>query len=280
MIIEMEIYRASAFSKNGAGGNKAGVVLDGAALTRGEKQAIAKEVGYSETVFFSESGAADFRLEYFTPEGEVPLCGHATVAAFVVLGALKRLQKSEYTIETGAGVLRVSASADGAVMMEQNSPTFAETFTPSELAECFDAGAFADGLPIRVVSTGLRDILLPIRSEAALAGLAPDLAALRRLSAEKEVVGVHAFALAERDGVDAVCRNFAPLYGIDEESATGTSNGALACYLHRYAAKKSAFLFEQGAALGAPSEIAVRLAARDDEIAEVFVGGRGYVLGE
>ncbi|MDE7234955.1 MAG: PhzF family phenazine biosynthesis protein, partial [Ruminiclostridium sp.] len=68
----MEIYRASAFSKDGAGGNKAGVVLDQTPLTPAQKQEIAKEVGYSETVFFSESREADYRLEYFTPTDEVP----------------------------------------------------------------------------------------------------------------------------------------------------------------------------------------------------------------
>ena len=197
----MEIYRASAFSKDGAGGNKAGVVLDPAAFTSAQKQEIAKEVGYSETVFFSESKTADYRLEYFTPTDEVPLCGHATVAAFVVLNTLNRLAKRDCTIETGAGILRIQIQADGMVLMEQNRPTYAEILEPSELSGCFDERAFAPGLPIRIVSTGLRDILLPIRSEAALAGLKPDFEAMKRLSKEKNVVGVHAFTLAEGGGI-------------------------------------------------------------------------------
>lgn len=274
----MKIYRASAFSKDGAGGNKAGVVLDRAALTLAQKQEIAKEVGYSETVFFSESWAADYRLEYFTPADEVPLCGHATVAAFVVLNTLNRLPKRDCTIETGAGILQIHVQEDGMVLMEQNRPTYAEILEPSELSGCFDEGTFSDGLPIRIVSTGLRDILLPIRSEEALAGLKPDFEAMKRLSAEKNVVGVHAFTLAEGGGIDAVCRNFAPLYGIDEESATGTSSGALACYLFRYGEGKPRYVFEQGRELGAASRIAAQLETDGEEIEAVFVGGYGYLL--
>lgn len=272
------LYRASAFSKDGAGGNKAGVVLDRAALTPAQKQEIAKDVGYSETVFFSESRAADFRLEYFTPTDEVPLCGHATVAAFVVLNALDRLPKRDCTIETGAGILRIHVKEDGMVLMEQNRPTYAEILEPSELSGCFDERAFASGLPIRVVSTGLRDILLPVRSEEALAGLKPDFEAMKRLSREKNVVGVHAFTLVEGGEIDAVCRNFAPLYGIDEESATGTASGALACYLFRHAQKKSRYVFEQGRELGAASRITVQLEYDGEEIKAVFVGGVGYLL--
>ena len=274
----MEIYRASAFSKDGAGGNKAGVVLDQAALTSAQKQEIAKEVGYSETVFFSESKTADYRLEYFTPMDEVPLCGHATVAAFVVLNTLNRLAKRDCTIETGAGILRIQVQADGMVLMEQNRPTYAEILEPSELSDCFDERAFAPGLPIRIVSTGLRDIRLPIRSEEALAGLKPDFKATKRLSAEKNVVGVHAFTLAEGGGIDAVCRNFAPLYGIDEESATGTSSGALDSYLFRYGERKSRYVYEQGRELGAASRITVQLETDGEGIKAVFVGGYGYLL--
>lgn len=274
----MEIYRVSAFSKDGAGGNKAGVVLNASALTRAEKKRIARELGYSETVFLSGSETADVRLEYFTPTDEVPLCGHATVAAFVVLNAFNKLPKRDCTIETGAGILRIHVHTDGMVLMEQNRPTYAEILAPSELSGCFDEKAFAPGLPIRIVSTGLRDILLPIRSEAALARLKPDFEAMKRLSKEKNAVGVHAFALAEGGEIDAVCRNFAPLYGIDEESATGTSSGALACYLFRYGERKSRYAFEQGRELGAASRITARLEYDEDEIKAVFVGGVGYLL--
>lgn len=120
----MKVYVVSAFCMNGSGGNKAGVVLDEFIPNSNVKIALAARLGYSETVFLSDSGKADFKLEYFTPKGEVPLCGHATIASFIVLRELGRLKKSEYTIETAAGLLKVWIDGDGLVFMEQNSPSF------------------------------------------------------------------------------------------------------------------------------------------------------------
>ena len=95
----IDVCVASAFSKNNMGGNRAGVVLQCPVLSKEEKTKIAYQLGYSETAFLSQSERADYSLEYFTPAGEVPLCGHATIASFVVLKHLNRLKKSGYTIE-------------------------------------------------------------------------------------------------------------------------------------------------------------------------------------
>ena len=75
-----------------------------------------------------------------------------------------------------------------------------------------------------------------------------------------------------------ICRNFAPLYDINEEAATGTSNGALACYLHeQHNLQKEVYVFEQGYSLQSPSEILVKLATNSkNEIEKVYVGGKGY----
>jgi len=120
----VEIYVASAFSKDNAGGNKAGLVFDRPDLSSVQKMAIAKELGYAETAFITESSEADFRLEYFTPTEEVPLCGHATIGTFAILKLLGKLSKSNYTIETKSGVLSIRVDSNGMVFMEQNKPTF------------------------------------------------------------------------------------------------------------------------------------------------------------
>ena len=72
-------------------------------------------------------------------------------------------------------------------------------------------------------------------------------------------------------GLTAICRNFAPLYGIDEESATGTSNCALACYLYRYVSKQDQYIFEQGHNLNSISRIYVNLDTEDNTITGVWV---------
>lgn len=271
-----EVYVASAFTKNGKGGNRAGVVLNRPDLTAAQKKQIAKTLGFSETAFVMFSDTADYRLEYFTPAEEVPLCGHATVAAFAVLHRLDLLRKQECTIETKAGKLRIKVSAEGEIFMEQNCPVYGERLSPEAVAAAMGSTAFDRNLPICVVSTGLRDVLLPMASSAALASLQPDFAQLTEFNRGTKTVGIHAFALAEN--VDAVCRDFAPLYGIPEESATGTASCALACYLFRYGKRKPRYVFEQGYELGEPSCITVELQYEQDRITGVYVGGHGCLL--
>lgn len=277
----IHVYVVSAFSKDGRGGNRAGVVLDRPDLTAAQKRAVAAALHYSETAFVTASDRGDVRLEYFTPAGEVPLCGHATIASFTLLHLLRRLPRRELVMETGAGLLRIAVSAEGAVRMEQTRPLYGEVLPPQALAGCIDPAAVHPSLPIQIVSTGLRDILLPLPSWAHLSALRPDLSVMKDISRAHNVIGVHAFALSEEAGVTAFCRNFAPLAGIDEESATGTSSCALACYLAKYVRQQEHFVFEQGYELGAPSRITVDLTFDSaGAIDSVFVGGTGYLVCE
>ena len=274
----VHVYVASAFSKDNKGGNKAGVVFDRPDLTAEQKMLIAKELGYSETAFVSQSDVADFRLEYFTPTEEVPLCGHATIATFSVLWHLGKLDKSEYMLEAKAGILRIRVEKDGMIFMEQNLPEYLNVLDQEEVISCFKTECKKTSLPVQIVSTGLRDILMPVESVETLGAMVPDFRTMAELSREKDVVGMHAFALVGTSDVTAICRNFAPLYGIDEESATGTSNCALACYLFKYYEKRPQYVFEQGYNLGDVSRIVVNLQYEKETIKSVFVGGYGYLV--
>lgn len=274
----VNVYVVSAFCRNNKGGNKAGVVLNGQNLNDAEKLDIAKELGYSETAFIFDSYEADFRLQYFTPTKEVPLCGHATIAAFSILRLLEMLDRQNYSIETKAGVLDIQVKENGMIFMEQNCPTYFEVLSPDVFMGCMEKNFFDRNLPIQIVSTGLKDIMLPIDSRIHLDALAPNFKRIAELSKEREVVGVHAFTLMKESDITAICRNFAPLYGIDEESATGTSNCALGCYLFKYYEKKSRYIFEQGHSMGEISRIVVNIVSHEDVIDAVYVGGHGYLL--
>lgn len=274
----VDVYVTSAFSKNNKGGNKAGVVLDKQDLTIAQKMVIAKELGYSETVFVSDSRKADFKLQYFTPTEEVPLCGHATIAAFFVLRLLNVLDRQNYSIETKAGLLHIRVQEDGLIFMEQNCPAYFNILRPDVFTGCIEKDFIECNLPIQIVSTGLKDIMLPIDSKAHLEELSPDLKRMAEMSKENGVVGVHAFTLIKESDITAICRNFAPLYGIDEEPATGTSNCALACYLFKYQEKKPQYIFEQGHSMGETSQIVVNIIFHGDVIKSVYVGGYGYIL--
>lgn len=271
--MEITAYVAHAFCKNDRGGNPAGVVFD-SKLTIHEKILIAKTLGYAETAYISGSLIADYRLTYFTPKEEVDLCGHATIAAFKVLMQLNMLSQTNYTIETKRGILSITIKNDE-IFMEQNQPEFYEVITPNEFIDCFNISAIDTLYPIQIVSTGLRDILVPIKGLAQLHNLMPNFEHIKKISARYNTIGMHLYALHDDQ---LTCRNFAPLYDINEEAATGTSNAALACFLHQnYDSKKSFYRIEQGYSLNAPSEILVKLATDPyKKIEKVYVGGKAY----
>lgn len=122
--------------------------------------------------------------------------------------------------------------------------------------------------------------MLPIDSAEHLERLSPDFEMIANMSKEKEVVGVHAFTMMKESDVTAICRNFAPLYRINEESATGTASCALACYLFKYYKQQLQYVFEQGHNMGEISRIVVNLSYHEKVIDSVFVGGYGYLLGK
>lgn len=274
----VEVYVISAFSKDGRGGNKAGVILDSHNLMPAKMMAIAKDLGYSETAFLMESDVADFKVRYFTPTEEVPLCGHATIATFSILNSLGRLSKDAYTIETKAGSLNIRIEKDGMIFMEQNRPTYFETLKPDFFDGCLEAGFIDTALPIQIVSTGLKDIMLPVDTKEHLERLNPNFKNMVNLCCDQDVVGIHAFALTGGTETTAICRNFAPRYGINEESATGTSSCALACYLFQHYKRQSQYVFEQGFNLGSASRLVVNITHQGSSIDTVHVGGYGHLV--
>ncbi len=280
MIIEGDVrmkvkaYIASAFSKDNAGGNRAGIIFLQKLLSVTQKIAIAKELGFSESAFISNSEQADFKFEYYTPTSEVDLCGHATIASFTLMRELGKVVPNQYTIETKAGIIPIEVQPKR-IFMKQQPSEFFEKIEKPELSEAIDISAVNDNFDIQVVSKGGKDILVPVNIND-LNALNPNWQAIATLSEQYGVIGMHVFGLSE---TDIVCRSFAPLYGINEESATSTSSGALACYLFTKKIRcQKEYVFHQGANLGSASEIVVKLPVnQQDEIIGVNVGGAGYV---
>ena len=164
------------------------------------------------------------------------------------------------------------------VMMQMASPKVLETPIDTERLHRIMAGGAAIAwpeMPVEIVSTGLPDIIMPVGDVESLNALLPAMAALTTLSRELNVVGVHAFAMSD-DGYTAHVRNFAPLYDIPEESATGTANAALTHYLQRrgHIAAGATCRFMQGEKMGRPSVVATEL--HPDGC--VWVGGDSCVV--
>ncbi|MDB1124238.1 PhzF family phenazine biosynthesis protein [Vibrio algarum] len=279
---EVTVDLVNAFTSNGSGGNPAGVVLGADNLSDEQKLAIAKKVGYSETAFVSDDDTEDFQVSFYTITGEVDFCGHATLATFSLMFQKCILSPGQYTQRTKAGVLTVDIQSDGKVMMQQRLPEWLGNYSSEDIAPL--VGIDKDvlervNLPFQAVSTGLADLILPVPA-GYLDVLRPNHDAITEFCRKHNLVGIHAFELCgSKSDYAASCRNFAPLFGIEEESATGSSSGALACYLTRYHNTQNVYLFEQGRAMNCRSEISARVDAVGSQIKVIHVGGTAQLVG-
>lgn len=284
--MKVKAYTVNSFAKSIEGGNPAGVMLNADALSENDMKKIAGIMGLSETAFVMKSELADFKVRFFTPNEEVDLCGHATIAAFYALSSQGYIKVGKYSQETKAGVLYVELKEDFSIMMDQNTPIYYEIISKKEIADSLNitTAEMLEDLPVQIVSTGLRDILVPIINMDILNSINPDLKKVAEISSKYNTIGYHIFTLESLNGSNAHCRNLAPLYGIPEESATGTSNGALACYLFKYGKistnHAAHIVVEQGYSMKKPSEIIVALTTQEKEILEVKVGGKASNLSE
>lgn len=296
--MKKEVYQIDAFTEKRFGGNPAAVVLDAEGLTEEQMLNIAREMNLSETAFVkkSDNNEYDFHVRFFTPTEEVDLCGHATIATFYLLSKLDQIKNNEEkTIvkqKTLAGILPVEISfKDGKayqIMMTQDKPK--KIFELEDIDEISSIMGIDKGdigldevvgaLPM-AYSTGLPDIILPVRSVDTLKKINPDFNRLKKYSIEKEVVGVHAFTFKDYDRQIISCRNFAPACGINEEAATGTSNGALGAYLHENKIidikKNKNLICEQGFFMDRPSEIKVLIEDGERDIT-IRVGGSAVII--
>lgn len=290
----MKFSIVDAFTDKLFGGNPAGVVIlpDGADFPSDEVMIkTAAELRYSETAFIKKMGNEKFNIRYFTPAAEVDLCGHATIGSFYALlseGIIK--PGKTYVNATLAGELAIVVT-ESSILMDMGDPKMFETISSGEpIKELYnimgldskDQGLCAEHPNIELlpkkVSTGLMDIMMPVRNEDELEKISPDFNALTELSKRYEVVGVHAFTLNSKDG-NIHARNFAPLYDIDEEAATGTSNGALTYYLYDYGIVKLDHIntIIQGEKMMRPSKIVTQIVL-EGQNEKVKVGGFAVTL--
>jgi PhzF family phenazine biosynthesis protein len=254
------VHIVNAFTANGSGGNPAGIVLDADNLSTAEMQAITVKVGLSDMALVCKSEQATYLVRFFTIAREIDLCGHATIAAWSLLHA-QGLAAGEYTQKTHAGLLSVTITDDGLVFMQQAKATFYDEIPAVDIAPLLGitASDFHPSLKPQIVSTGIHDLFVPVKDKSVLARLQADLPAITTFSEKHQISAVHVFSLLDEndDSSIAAARNFAPVDGIDEETATGTSNGALLCYLkkHKQLSDQDTYRIEQGETMGGLSYI-------------------------
>ncbi len=278
----LQTYVVDAFTKDGTGGNPAGVVVDAATFSAKQMQEIAKRLGFSETAFVISKGKHRHQIRFFTPNAEVQLCGHATIASYSLLGSLGKIAAGSFEMETLAGLQRITYSKDGLVSMTQNLPQFGDTLRPEIVAPCLGLTPSDlkndKGLPIQIASTGLQKIFVPVTSLERLRAIKPDFKEIERVSRSVGTIGMYCYTLESLHGSTAHCRNFAPVVGIMEDSATGTSAAALSCVLHHFGAlpEKERFelCFEQGYCIEQPAELIVLLDSSKGTVTNIQVAGR------
>jgi PhzF family phenazine biosynthesis protein len=214
MTMELPLYQIDAFTNKLFAGNAAGVVPLKAPLPDAVMQSIALENNLPETAFFYPEGEG-YRLRWFSPTVEINLCGHATVAtAFVISEYLER-GKRAMAFETRSGRLGVEVKGDVFVL---DFP--ARQIKPANAPQ---VGDVLGKKPVEVIES--YSWLAVYDSWEDLASLKPDFAAMSKL----DLFGVIATAPG-RDGIDYVCRFFAPKAGINEDPATGSAQCVLVPY--------------------------------------------------
>lgn len=237
-------------------------------------QALAREIGFSETVFVlpAEAGGT-VRVRIFTPVRELPFAGHPLLGAAWVLAA--PLQRAVVELETGSGLVPVTVERDesGALVfgrMLQPVPTVEPYPHADELLAAL--GVRESLLPVEQYDNGPLHTFVVLGSCEAVAELDPDLAALRALE-------VNASCMAGQ-GTSWKSRMFAPALGVPEDPATGSAAGPLVCHLCRHGLVPwgTEVVVSQGEELGRPSTLFARAEGGPGGIERVEVGGSAVVV--
>ena len=261
----MQIHRIAAFTRDGTGGNPAGVALLDALPAPATMQAVAAAVGYSETAFAAPAGNGAWRVRYFAPEAEVPFCGHATIALGAVLAQAHG--PGRYRLSLASGTIAVEGSMRDGVAHARlwSPPTRSRPLPPALLPGALDlfglgASDLDPALAPCLAHAGADHLIVPLRSRALLSGMDYGLEAGRRLM---QAHGLVTIALVWRAG-DRVfhARNAFASGGVVEDPATGAAAAALAGALRDAGTLGAGTLTVlQGDDMGAASTIEARFSA-------------------
>lgn len=291
---ELVVYQVDSFTKEKFKGNPAGVVLDADSLSEIEMLKIARELNNSETAFIlsPKDKSHDLEIRYFTPKMEVPICGHATIAAHYVRAIELKLDSCTLLNKTGVGVLPVEIikkENDYSIVMTQGKIEFFPPFEKDIRDKIIEfLGLTEEDInqkcPIQVVSTGHSKVMIGINSKERLDKLMPNMAMLEKLSKEISCNGYFVFTLdSQQEGIYSHGRMFAPAAGIIEDPVTGNANGPLGAYLVNYNliehdGKEVTFNAEQGSAIDRSGIIIVKVKIEDGKAKEIKIAGEAVVV--
>ena len=229
----MKVERIAAFADGEVGGNPAGVVICDTLPDATAMQGLAREIGYSETVFAAPSDEG-WRVRYFAPEVEVDFCGHATIA----LGAALALRCGDGTfrLQLNNAVITVEGWRAGSTMTAalQSPPTRSKPASSRLVAEAltlfsYEPADLDERLPPAIANAGADHLVLALKSRERLSAMRYELDAGRAFAAAEGIVTI-SLIYAETSQLFHA-RNPFPIGGVYEDPATGAAAAAFAGYL-------------------------------------------------
>lgn len=278
----MTLERIAAFSQGDSGGNPAGVVIQSHLPSGAEMQALARDVGYSETAFAAPDGD-HWTVRYYSPEAEVAFCGHATIALGVALG--KTYGAGRYDLNLSNGGISVSAmQAANGWMAELQSPKTWSKPLPDALTAKLKAlfGLTDDQLDPRLPETlafaGVQHAIIALRSRDDLAQMRYDFDDGVAIMREYDLTTI-SLLFIEADDI-FVSRNAFAIGGVVEDAATGAAaaalGGALVDLDWSGLRNGGTFTIRQGEDMGQPSVLNVRVTGQSGD--SVSVGGTARTI--
>jgi len=274
------------FAEEKYAGNQLAVFREAGALSGDRMQQIAREINFSETTFIlgDEPRDGGFDARIFTPREEVPFAGHPTLGtAHVIRSEIMKGKAEAVSLNLKVGKIPVTFGLDGYGWMKQIEPTFGKPHPAETLAAILTLPVDdIDGrFPVQEVSTGLPFFIVPLKTIAALKTAKINRDKYFAYIQDSSAKGILVFCPQSHEtGNDLSVRVFVDYYGVPEDPATGSGNGALAGYLvkHRYFDKESIDIrSEQGYEIGRPSLLLLK-AEEDSGHIRISVGGRSITV--
>lgn len=264
----VEVLRYAAFTRDGKGGNPAGVVLDAGCLADAQMLAVAQAIGFSETAFLLplEVSEGPVNIRYFSPRAEVAFCGHATIGTAVAHAERHGVGRLRLLTLAGPVTVDTQQTPAGITATLTSPPATARSVAPAVLEQALTALRWSEtelhpDYPPQVASAGNDHLVVAAASSAVLDRFDYDYSLLSQLMAEQGWTTVHAFWRETEGRYHA--RNAFPPGGVVEDPATGAAAAAFGGYLRDLGQLPSGrqVTILQGHHMGAPSELLVSPAA-------------------
>ncbi|WP_108063317.1 PhzF family phenazine biosynthesis protein [Poseidonibacter lekithochrous] len=275
----MKVEKISAFSYKNDGGNPAGVLFMDKMLSDNEMLKIAKEVNYSETAFLLKQGD-DFRIRYFSPETEIPFCGHATIASGYSIG--QKFGLGKYTLFLNEGNIEVDVGEKNGESFTSISSvqTHSKEIDEEYITNLIDSFSFNKNdlnqdYPIKIAFSGNNHLIVFLKDKQKFSQMKYDFPKVKTLM-EKENIVTISILWKENENLYH-SRNAFAYGGVVEDPATGSAAIALAEYLRNAGLKKSGEIeILQGFDMNQPSQLFVSFSDVDNS--SVKVSGTSRVI--